>query len=68
MTVADWIRGATDIELALLLERINHTRDEAMIKQLSEKGFAATFTEIRPFNVVHYLNFLRTPLEGGADK
>ena len=68
MTIADWIRGATDIELALLLEKINHKRDEAMFEQLRKHGFAGTFTEIRPLNVVHYLKFLRTPLKGGTDK
>ena len=65
MTIADWIRGMTDIELAEFFENLIHERDVIMIKKLAEKGVVFELVELRPMAVAKHLRYLQSPFERG---
>lgn len=65
MTVADWIRNMTDLELAEFLEMIIHERDLIILEKLSAQGLESSLVEMRQLNVAQHLKFLQSPLKGG---
>ena len=65
MTVAEWIRGMTDLELARFLEMILHEREMIIIEKLNAQGVKADLVEMRPLSVAQHLKFLKSPWKGG---
>ena len=63
MTIAEWIRGMTDIELAQFLEAIMSEYDKVMSDKLAAQGVPHSLIEMPALSVVHHLQFLRSPRE-----
>ena len=63
MTIADWIRGMTDIELAQFLEAIMSEYDKVMSDKLSAQGIPHSLIEMPTLSVAHHLQFLQSPRE-----
>ena len=63
MTVADWIRGLTDIELAEFITGIISERDHVMSEKLAEQGVPNSLIEIPAISVARHLEFLQRPAE-----
>lgn len=63
MTVADWIRGMTDIELAEFITGIISERDHIMSEKLAEHGVPNSLIEIPAISVARHLEYLRRPFE-----
>ena len=66
MTVAEWIRGMTDLELAQFLEMIIHERDLHMSEKLAKQGFTVSLVEMPTLSVAEHLKFLQSTWKGGA--
>lgn len=64
MTVADWIRGMTDLELAMFFENVIHERDVHLIEKLAKQGVVIDLVELRPVAVAKQLEYLQSPFEG----
>ena len=65
MTVADWIRGMTDLELAQFFENVIHERDVHLIEKLAKQGVVIDLVELRPVAVAKQLEYLQSPFEKG---
>ena len=64
MTVADWIRGMTDLELAMFFENVIHERDVHLIEKLAKQGVVLDLVELRPVAVAKQLEYLQSPFGG----
>lgn len=62
MTVADWIRSMTDLELAEFITGIISERDHVMSEKLAENGVSNTLIEIPAISVASHLEFLQRPI------
>lgn len=63
MTVADWIRSMTDLELAAFLYEILHQRDLIITEKLAEQGVQHTLVEVPAISIAKHLKFLKSPAE-----
>ena len=63
MTVADWIRGMTDEELAAFITGIISERDHVMSEKLAEQGIPNTLIEIPAVSMARHLEYLQRPYE-----
>lgn len=64
MTVADWIRGMTDEELAAFLTGIISEKDHVMSEKLAEQGVPNSLIEIPAISMACHLKYLQRPFEG----
>lgn len=64
MTVADWIRSMTDMELAQFLEMILSERDKVICEKLSKQGIAIRLIETPVISVKKHLEYLQSQMEG----
>ena len=67
MTVADWIRGMTDEELAAFLTGLISERDHVMSEKLAEHGVPNSLIEIPIVSMARHLEYLRRPYEKESD-
>lgn len=67
MTVDDFIRSMSDLEMAQFLEVIISARDQVMSKKLQEQGVPNTLIEMPVLSVAYHLAFLRKPAEDVFD-
>ena len=65
MTVADWIRGMTDEELAAFLTALISERDHVMSEKLAAQGIPNSLIEIPAVSMARHLEYLQSPLKGG---
>lgn len=63
MTVADWIRGMTDEELAAFLTSLISERDHVMSEKLAEQGIPNSLIEIPAISLARHLEYLRGPMD-----
>ena len=63
MTVADWIRGMTDEELAAFITGLISERDHIMSEKLAEQGVPNSLIEIPAVSIARHLEYLRRPFE-----
>jgi hypothetical protein len=64
MTVGDWIRGMTDMELAQFLEMILSERDKVMCEKLAERGVVISLIEMPVLSVKHHFKYLQSEMKG----
>jgi hypothetical protein len=62
MTVADWIRSLSDIELAQLLYTLLHERDLLVSKKLAEQCIQSSVIEMPIVSLANHLRYLRSPM------
>ena len=65
MTVADWIRGMTDEELAAFITGLISERDHVMSEKLTEQGIPNSLIEIPAVSLARHLEYLQRPYEEG---
>lgn len=63
MTIADWIRGMTDDELAAFITAIISERDHVMSEKLAEHGVPNSLVEIPAVSFARHLEYLQRPFE-----
>ena len=63
MTVADWIRGMTDEELAAFITGLISERDHVMSEKLAEQGIPNSLIEIPAVSMARHLEYLQSPFE-----
>ena len=63
MTVADWIRGMTDEELAAFFTGLISERDHVMSKKLAEQGIPNSLIEIPAVSMARHLEYLQSPMD-----
>ena len=63
MTIADWIRGMTDEELAAFITGLISERDHVMSEKLAEQGVPNSLIEIPAISLARHLEYLRRPYE-----
>lgn len=63
MTVADWIRGMTDEELAAFITGLISERERVMSQKLAEQGVPNSLIEFLPISLARHLEYLRRPYE-----
>ena len=63
MTVADWIRGMTDLELAEFITGLISERDLVISKKLAENGVSNSLVEIPAISLARHLEYLQRPVE-----
>ena len=63
MTVADWIRGMTDEELAAFITGLISERDHVMSEKLAEQGIPNSLIEIPAVSMARHLEYLQSPME-----
>ena len=63
MTIADWIRGMTDEELAAFITGLISERDHVMSEKLAEQGVPNSLIEIPAISQARHLEYLRRPYE-----
>ena len=63
MTIADWIRGMTDEELAAFLTAIISERDRVMSEKLFEQGIPNSLVEIPFVSLARHLEYLQRPFK-----
>lgn len=67
MTVADWIRGMTDEELAAFITGLISERDHVMSEKLAEQGVSNSLIEIPAISMARHLEYLQRPFEKEID-
>jgi hypothetical protein len=63
MTVADWIRSRSDMELAVFLTELISKRDHLMSEKLAEQGISNSLIEVPELSVLNNLTYLRQPMD-----
>lgn len=63
MTVADWIRGMTDEELAAFITELLSERDHVMSEKLAEQGVPNSLIEIPAISMACHLEFLQGQMD-----
>lgn len=63
MTIADWIRGMTDQELAAFITGLISERDRVMSEKLAAQGVPNSLIEIPVVSMARHLEHLRRPYE-----
>ena len=63
MTIADWIRGMTDEELAAFITGLLSERDHVMSQKLAEQGIPNSLIEIPTISLARHLEYLQRPME-----
>jgi hypothetical protein len=64
MTVADWIRSMTDIELAQFIEMILSEREKIMCEKLAAQGVVVSLIEMPVISVSNHLEYLQSSIDG----
>lgn len=64
MTVADWIRSMTDIELAQFIEMILSEREKIMCEKLATQGVVVSLIEMPVISVSNHLEYLQSSIDG----
>ena len=62
MTVADYIRSMTDMELAGFLHAVIAERDVVVSKQLARQGIQSTLIEFPAVSLKRHLEYLQSPI------
>ena len=68
MTVADYIRSMTDMELAGFMHAIIAERDAIVGEQLARQGIQSTLIEFPAVSLANHLKYLQSYLEGGEEQ
>lgn len=63
MTIADWVRGMTDFELAAFLTELISERDRFMSEKLADQGVPNSLIEIPAVSMARHLEYLQRPFE-----
>ncbi len=68
MTVADWIRSMTDVELAQFFYTLLHERDLLVTKQLAEQGIQNSLISMPAVSLAKHLRYLQSPMKEAKEE